>query len=105
MTLTERMLTGAIANNPGRYDGDGEYRYSIPHRTIYFTSAKSPDPKDNEPWFALPALDPDGSGRKERAFQHFIRRRWLPSRCAQLEEFARKKGWYLAMELLYGGGA
>ncbi len=105
MTITERMLTGAIANNPGKYDGDGEYRYSISHRTIYFTSASKPDPKDNEPWFALPSLNPDGSRRMELAFQRFIKRRWSPSRQEELERFALKKGWPLAMELKYGGGA
>lgn len=105
MTVTDRMLTGAIANNPGKYDGDGEYRYSIPHKTIYFTSASKPDPKDAEPWFALPALNPDGSGRMERAFKLFVKRRWPPSRQEELDRFASRKGWNLAMELKYGGGA
>jgi hypothetical protein len=105
MTLTDRMIVGAIANNPAKYDGDGEYRYSIPHQTIYFTSAREPDPMDEEPWLALPSLDPDGSKRKERAFRNFIKRRWKPSRQQELETFARRKGWDLAMELKYGGGA
>lgn len=105
MTITDRMLTGAIANNPANYNGDGEWRYSIPHRTIYFTKAAEPDSKDNEPWFALPSLNPDGSQRMERAFQEFIRRRWKPTRRAELERFAEKRGWNLAMELRYGGGA
>ena len=105
MTITDRMLTGAIANNPANYQGDGEWRYSIPHRTIYFTRASEPDPKDQEPFFALPSLNPDGSGRMERAFQEFIRRRWAPSRREELERFAQKRGWNLAMELKYGGGA
>ncbi len=105
MTITDRMLTGAIANNPGRYEGDGEYRYSIQHQTIYFTSAREPNEMDQQPWFALPALDPDGSNRKERAFRQFIKRRWPPSRQKELERFAERKGWNLAMELRYGGGA
>lgn len=105
MAPTNRMIMGAIAGNPARYDGPGEYRYSIPHKEIYFSSASEPDPKDETPWFALPSLDPDGSKRKERAFKHFIRRRWIPSRQKQLEDFALKRGWDLAMELKYGGGA
>ncbi|WP_322494099.1 hypothetical protein [Chloroflexus sp.] len=105
MTITDRMLTGAIANNPGNYHGDGEWRYSITQRTLYFSKAAAPDPRDKEPFFPLPSLNPDGSGRMERAFRQFIRRRWPPSRCAELEKFAERKGWHLAMELKYGGGA
>lgn len=105
MTLTDRMITGAIASNPANYNGDGEYRYSVPHKMIYYTSAKEPDPLDNESWISLPALNPDGSKRKEKAFQRFIKRRWKPSRQQELERFAQKRGWDLAMELKYGGGA
>jgi hypothetical protein len=105
MTITDRMLTGAIANNPANYQGDGEWRYSIPHKALYFTRAAEPDPKDNEPYFTLPSLEPDGSRRRELAFQTFIRRRWPPSRQRELERFAERKGWNLAMELKYGGGA
>lgn len=105
MTITDRMLTGAIANNPANYEGDGEWRYSIPSKSLYFTKASAPDPRDREPWFALPSLNPDGSRRMEQAFQQFIKRRWPPSRQLQLEQFAQKKGWNLAMELKYGGGA
>lgn len=105
MPPTDRMLMGAIAGNPAKHDGPGEYRYSITHEDIYFSSAESPDPKDNEQWFALPSLNPDGSKRMERAFKHFIKRRWVPSRQKQLEDFALKRGWDLAMELKYGGGA
>jgi hypothetical protein len=105
MTVTDRMLTGAIANNPAQYNGDGEYRYSIPHQTIYFTSASQPDPKDADPWFPLPSLNPDGSKRMEQAFKRFIKRRWPPSRQEELERFALRRGWNLAMELKYGGGA
>jgi hypothetical protein len=105
MTITDRMLTGAIANNPANYDGDGEWRYSIPHKALYFTKAAEPDPKDDEPYFTLPSLEPDGSKRRELAFQAFIRRRWPPSRQRELERFATRKGWNLAMELKYGGGA
>lgn len=106
MALTDRMIIGAIANNPANYNGDGEYRYSLKHQNIYFSSANAPDPHDNDgQWVALPALDPDGSKRKEKAFRQFIKRRWKPTRQQQLEEFARRHGWDLAMELKYGGGA
>jgi hypothetical protein len=77
----------------------------IPHKVLYFTRAAEPDPKDNEPYFTLPSLDPDGSRRRELAFRAFIKRRWPPSRQRELERFAEKKGWALAMELKYGGGA
>jgi hypothetical protein len=105
MTITDRMLIGAIANNPANYAGDGEWRYSIPHQAIFFSKAAEPDPRDNEPFFALPSLDPDGSKRREHAFRAFISRRWPPSRQRELERFAERKGWNLAMELKYGGGA
>jgi len=105
MTITDRMLTGAIANNPANYDGDGEWRYSIPHKSLYFSRASAPDLKDGEPWFPLPSLNPDGSRRMELAFQQFAQRRWPPSRRLELERFAERRGWNLAMELKYGGGA
>ncbi len=105
MTISDRMLMGAIASNPARYDGSGEYRYSITHKAVYFSSIANPDPKDNDAWFALPALNPEASKRMEKAFRQFIKRRWRPSRQAQLDEFAFKRGWDLAMELKYGGGA
>jgi hypothetical protein len=105
MTITDRMLTGAIANNPANYDGDGEWRYSVPHKSLYFSRASTPDPKDNEQWFPLPSLNPDGSRRMELAFQQFAKRRWPPSRLDELERFAVRRGWNLAMELKYGGGA
>ena len=59
---------------------------------------------DDHRWFALPSLSPDGSDKLARAFQRFITR-WSPERQKQLEAFARKKGWDMAMELKYGGGA
>jgi hypothetical protein len=105
MALTDRMLMGAIAGNPLKFDGPGEYRYSLSKDEIYYSKADEPDPRDNEPWIPLPSLNPDGSKRTERAFKHFIKRRWVPSRQKQLEEFALKRGWDLAMELKYGGGA
>lgn len=105
MTITDRMLTGAIANNPANYEGDGEWRYSITHQVLYFSKASDPDPKDQEPFFALPSLNPDGTKRMEQAFRAFISRRWPPSRQRELERFAERKGWNLAMELKYGGGA
>ncbi|RRR74487.1 MAG: hypothetical protein EI684_06950 [Candidatus Viridilinea halotolerans] len=105
MTITDRMLIGAIANNPANYDGDGEWRYSIPQKAIFFSKAAEPDPRDKEPFFPLPSLDPDGSKRRERAFRAFVSRRWPPSRQHELEHFAERRGWNLAMELKYGGGA
>ena len=105
MTITDRMLIGAIATNPANYAGDGEWRYSITQKLLFFSKAATPDPKDHEPFFTLPALDPDGSQRRERAFRAFIRRRWPPERQRELERFAERRGWGLAMELKYGGGA
>ncbi len=105
MTITDRMLTGAIANNPANYHGDGEWRYSIPHQALYYAKAAESDPRDQEPFFPLPSLNPDGTKRMEHAFQTFVRRRWSPSRQRELERFAERKGWSLAMELKYGGGA
>jgi hypothetical protein len=52
----------------------------------------------------MPSLNPDGSKILERAFQRFITR-WTPERQEQLETFARRRGWDMAMELRYGGGA
>lgn len=105
MAVTERMLMGAIAGNPANYEGSGEYRYSVTRDEIYYTKASEPDPRDWETWIPLPSLNPDGSQRMERAFKHFIARRWVPSRQQELRAFAQKKGWDLAMELKYGGGA
>jgi hypothetical protein len=105
MGLTDRMLIGAIANNPAAFDGAGEYRCCRTCEQIYFTSAKQPDPThDDHDWFAMPALTPDGSKKLEVAFQRFIKR-WSAERQEELENFARKKGWEMAMELKYGGGA
>ena len=52
----------------------------------------------------LPSLNPDGSNILVRAFQRFIAR-WPKERQEQLDRFASKKGWDMAMELKYGGGA
>src|SRR5262245_44915367 len=105
MSLTDRMLIGAIANNPATFEGAGEYRCCRTCELIFYTSAKQPDTShDAHDWFALPSLNPDGSKILERAFQRFITR-WSPERQQQLETFARRKGWDLAMELKYGGGA
>lgn len=105
MGLTDRMLIGAIANNPAAFDGAGEYRCCRTCEQIYFTSAKTPDPAhDAHDWFSLPSLNPDGSKKLEKAFQRFIQR-WPAERQEQLEKFALRKGWDMAMELKYGGGA
>ena len=105
MSLTNRMLIGAIANNPATFDGAGEYRCCRTCELIFYTSAKQPDTAhDAHNWFVLPSLNPDGSKILERAFQRFIAR-WTPERQEQLETFARRKGWDMAMELKYGGGA
>ena len=105
MSLTDRMLIGAIANNPAAFESAGEYRCCRTCELIFYTSAKQPDTThDTHDWFAMPALNPDGSKILERAFQRFITR-WTPERQEQLETFARRKGWDMAMELKYGGGA
>ena len=105
MAITDRMLIGAIANNPAAFDGTGEYRCCRACEQIFFTSAKQPDTThDSHDWFALPALNPDGSNILMRAFQRFIKR-WPDERQEQLERFAQRKGWDMAMELKYGGGA
>ncbi|ABU58727.1 hypothetical protein [Roseiflexus castenholzii] len=105
MTITDRMLIGAIASNPADFNGAGEYRCCRTCMVIYFTSAKNPDTTHKgHDTFALPALNPDGSGKLVRAFQRYIER-WTPERREQLERFAQRKGWDMAMELKYGGGA
>lgn len=105
MPITDRMLIGAIAANPSAYDNAGEYRCCRSCQVIYFTSSKSPDTShEGHSWFILPSLNPDGSGKLGRAFQRFIVR-WSEQRQAELEDFARKRGWDMAMELKYGGGA
>jgi hypothetical protein len=105
MAITDRMLIGAIAGNPGAFEGAGEYRCCRTCQLIFYTSAKQPDPShDTHDWFALPSLNPDGSGKLAKAFQRFIAR-WTPERQEQLEKFAAKRGWDMAMELTYGGGA
>lgn len=105
MALTDRMLIGAIANNPAAFNGAGEYRCCRTCEKIFYTSAKQPDnAHDAHDWFAMPSLNPDGSKILERAFQRFIKR-WPDERQAQLEKFGERKGWEMAMELKYGGGA
>jgi hypothetical protein len=105
MSLTDRMLIGAIANNPAAFESAGEYRCCRTCELIFYTSAKQPDiSHDTHDWFAMPSLNPDGSKILERAFQRFITR-WTPERQEQLETFARRRGWDMAMELKYGGGA
>ncbi|KAB8144370.1 hypothetical protein F8S13_05710 [Chloroflexia bacterium SDU3-3] len=105
MPVTDRMLIGAIAGNPGVFDGAGEYRYCRTCGLIFMTSAKNHDAThDDHEWFALPSLNPDGSNVLMRAFQRFITR-WSPERQDGLERFALKRGWDMAMELKYGGGA
>lgn len=105
MGITDRMLIGAIANNPAIFEGAGEYRCCRTCEAIYFTSARKPDlAHDAHDWFALPSLNPDSNKMLERAFQRFIKR-WPAERQEQLELFASRKGWDMAMELKYGGGA
>ena len=90
MSLTDRMLIGAIANNPAAFESAGEYRCCRTCELIFYTSAKQPDTAhDAHDWFALPSLNPDGSKILERAFQRFITR-WSPERQEQLETFARR---------------
>lgn len=105
MAITDRMLIGAIAGNPGTFEGSGEYRCCRTCQMIFYTSAKQHDPThDEHDWIALPSLNPDGSGKLSKAFQRFITR-WPEQRQEELEKFALKRGWDMAMELKYGGGA
>lgn len=105
MAITDRMLIGAIASNPAVFEGAGEYRCCRTCDLLFFTSAKQPNTThDDHTWFTLPSLNPDGSSVLARAFQRFIKR-WPEERQEQLEKFALKKGWDMAMELKYGGGA
>jgi hypothetical protein len=99
------MLLGAIAANPGRYDGAGEYRYCRTCDAIFFTRATKPEPEhDAHLVLVLPALSQDGSDRLIRAFKAFTQR-WSDERREQIERFAQRKGWELAMEHAHGGGA
>src|SRR5690349_18923244 len=105
MVITDRMLIGAIAGNPSAFDTTGEYRFCRTCHLIFFISAKQFDrTHQDHDWFALPALNPDGSDILTRAFRRFIKR-WSATRQEELEKFALKKGWDMAMELKYGGGA
>jgi hypothetical protein len=105
MAITDRMLMGAIAGNPASFEGAGVYRYCRTCEMIYFTSAKQPELGHEEHQVLdLPALNPDGSGKLVTAFQRFIVR-WPQERQDELEKFASRRGWDLAMELKYGGGA
>ncbi len=105
MAITDRMLIGAIASNPGDYNGAGQARYCFKDERIYFSSAAEPAPEDaNNAYIDLPALNPDGSKKLITAFQRFIKR-WPEERQAELERFGQRRGWDLAMELHYGGGA
>lgn len=105
MTVTDRMLTGAIASNPASFSNGGEYRYCRVCETLFFTSSEQPDPShDGHATVSMPSLNPDGRKRMERAFRAFIKR-WPLERQQELETFAQRKGWDLAWELKYGGGA
>jgi hypothetical protein len=86
MSITDRMLIGAIANNPAAFDGAGEYRCCRTCEQIFFTSAKQPDhAHDAHDWFALPSLNPDGSNILIRAFKR-VKNRWPPDRHEHDEE-------------------
>lgn len=105
MPLTDRMITGAIAANPGRYEGAGEYRYCGACEAIFFTRAAKPETAhDQHVVVALPALNQDASDRMSRAFQVFIKQ-WPEQRRQEIEQFALRRGWDLAMEHHDGGGA
>ena len=104
MAITDRMLIGAIASNPGDYNKAGQARYCFTAQRIYFSSVKQPAPEDaNNNYVDLPALNPDNSKKLTTAFQRFIKR-WPEERQAEIEKFGMRKGWDLAMELHYGGG-
>lgn len=105
MPPTERMLIGAIAANPGRFDGAGEYRYCRACDTIFFTRVAKPDAThEAHDSIVLPALNQDGSERMARAFKMFMQR-WPVERRDEIERFAQRRGWDLAMEHVDGGGA
>lgn len=105
MPVTDKMLTGAIAANPASFATGGEYRYCRTCDTLFFTRSSQPDTThEQHDWTTLPALNPDGRSRMERAFRAFIKR-WPEQRQRELEAFAQKRGWELAWELKYGGGA
>src|SRR5690349_287663 len=105
MPISDRMLIGAIAGNPASYETAGEYRYCRTCELIFYASSAQPDRVHVEHnWLVLPSLNPDGSNVLSRAFQRFMVR-WTPERQEELERFASRKGWDMAMELKYGGGA
>lgn len=105
MPPTDRMLIGAIAANPGHYAGAGEYRYCRTCDTIFFTRAAQPEAThDAHERLVLPALNQDGSERMARAFKVFLQR-WPEDRRTEIERFAQRRGWELAMEHSDGGGA
>ncbi len=105
MPLTDRMLQGAIAANPGQPDKAGEYRYCVACGLAFFTRPAKPDKTHaDHATIALPALNPDGSERLAKAFRAFLKR-WSPERQEQLDRFASRKGWELAYEHQSGGGA
>ena len=105
MKITDRMLIGAIASNPGDYNKAGQARYCFKSNTIYFSSAADPAPEDeNNMYVNLPALDADGSKKLVTAFKRYIKR-WPEERQAELEKFGSRRGWDLAMEHFHGGGA
>jgi hypothetical protein len=104
MPVTDRMLIGAIAANPASATG-GEYRYCRTCDVLYFSSPSQPElAHEAHDTVLLPALNPDGHKRMERAFRAFLRR-WPLQRQQELTAFAERKGWELAWELKYGGGA
>lgn len=103
--ITERMLIGTIASNPGDYNRAGQARYCFKSQRIYFSSASDPAPEDDDQQYIdLPALNADGSKKLITAFQRFIKQ-WPEERQAELERFGMRKGWDLAMEHYHGGGA
>ena len=105
MPVSDRLLIGAIAGNPGQHEKAGEYRYCRDCDTIYLDSIPKPEPAHaGHRYVTLPALNPDGSNRLSTIFKQFITR-WTPERQDQLDRFGTRKGWELAMELHWGGGA
>lgn len=103
--ITDRMLIGSIASNPGDYTRAGQARYCFTAQRIYFSNASDPAPEDaNNNFIDLPALNPDGSKKLMTAFQRFIKK-WPAERQDELERFGARKGWDLAMEHIPGGGA
>lgn len=103
MSVTDRMLEGAIASNPAQPDKAGEYRYCFGCESVFLARPRDAGHREHAS-LALPALNPDGSERLIKAFKAFMRR-WPAERQAVITQLAERRGWELAHEHQSGGGA